>query len=159
MRREPVRSTARLTDVMRKSALGAGIAVAALLLAGCGDDTDSPSDGGTSSSPSESPTGDRPTAIPPTVEPTTPTEPSTTAPATPSTTAPVTPGATELLGVPEPGVEDGCWLLDDYLLLGGDEQLLSSGQPLRVTGRIERGVATTCQQGTPFRVDDIVPAE
>lgn len=136
--REPVRAAARLTDVRTKPALSAAIAVVIVLLAGCGDAAEEPSDGG------------RHTAIPPTAEVTTP---------PPTPTMPTTPGLMELRGVPEPGVESGCWLLDDYLLLGGDEKLLSSGQPLVITGRVERGVMTTCQQGTAFRVDDVVPAE
>lgn len=68
-------------------------------------------------------------------------------------------GAGELVGIPEPGVESGCWLLDGYLLLGGDDELLSSGRPVRVVGKVERDVATTCQQGIPYRVESVEPVE
>ena len=137
--REPVRSARRLTDVKTKPALSAVIAVVVMLLTGCGDDAQEPGGGHT--------------AIPPTADVT------TAPPSDEPTTAPPTIGLIELRGVPEPGVESGCWLLDDYLLLGGDEDLLSSGQPLIITGRVERGVMTTCQQGTAFRVENAVPAE
>ncbi|TDE10924.1 hypothetical protein E1269_10605 [Jiangella asiatica] len=69
------------------------------------------------------------------------------------------PDVGELTGVPERGVESGCWLLDGYLLLGADETLLASGQPLRITGHVEHDVLTTCQQGTPFRVENAVPIQ
>lgn len=78
--------------------------------------------------------------------------------ATPTPSSTPDPGPVELTGVPEAGVEEGCWLLDGHLLLGGDKDLLASGQPLRVTGSIDRGVMSTCQQGTPFRVDTVEPA-
>ncbi len=80
---------------------------------------------------------------------------SASATSTPSSTP--DPGPVELTGVPEAGVEEGCWLLDGHLLLGGDTDMLASGQPLRVTGSIDRGVMSTCQQGTPFRVDTAEP--
>lgn len=49
-------------------------------------------------------------------------------------------------------------MLDGYLLMGGDRDLLLSGQELRITGIIEKDVMTTCQQGTPFRVESATPA-
>ena len=73
-------------------------------------------------------------------------------PETPTATG--TSGATTTLtGVPSEGVEAGCLLLDGYLLLGGPRDVLGSGRTVSVTGRIEPGLMTTCQQGTPFLVE------
>ncbi|PZF80487.1 hypothetical protein C1I92_25810 [Jiangella anatolica] len=72
---------------------------------------------------------------------------------------PTTPGVTELIGFPTPGVEAGCWLLDGYLLMGGDQELISSGREVQITGAVEEGAVTTCQQGIPFRVDSVVGIE
>jgi hypothetical protein len=57
-------------------------------------------------------------------------------------------------------VEGGCWGLKadgtdgfkTYELLGGDRKVLTAGARVRVTGRVRRDVATTCQIGTPFEV-------
>lgn len=98
----------------------------------------------------------------------TPQEPETPTPSTPASTpqpptSPIEdltpmptgkPGATTTLtGVPTDGVEAGCLLLDGYLLLGGPRDVLTSGRTVSVTGRIEPGLMTTCQQGTPFLVE------
>ena len=50
-------------------------------------------------------------------------------------------------------MEAGCLLLDDYLLLGGPRDVLAAGREVTVTGRVEPGTVTTCQQGTPFVVE------
>ncbi|MGH8775979.1 MAG: hypothetical protein ACRDWI_12675 [Jiangellaceae bacterium] len=63
-----------------------------------------------------------------------------------------------LTGVPTEGVESGCLLLSGHLLLGGPRDLLASGQRVRVTGRVEPNVMSTCQQGIPFVVDSAEPA-
>jgi hypothetical protein len=63
-----------------------------------------------------------------------------------------------LTGTVEAGVERGCLLLDGYLLLGGDRTLIVAGARVTVTGRPEPGTLTTCQQGTPFRVETTEPA-
>ena len=44
-------------------------------------------------------------------------------------------------------------LLDGYLLLGGPRDVLTAGARVTVTGRVETGMMTTCQQGTPFVVE------
>lgn len=111
----------------------AAAAVGVLLAAGCGDE---PRTSGDDPATTVSPTAEIPTATPTTL-----------------------PDPGELTGVPERGVEAGCWLLDGYLLLGGDETLLASGQQLRVTGHIARDVLTTCQQGTPFQVETVEPVQ
>lgn len=112
--------------------------VAVLALAGCGNQTGDNGTGRTT-------TGTTPTSSP---------VPSSPAPKSPTFAEPA-----ELVGVAEAGVEAGCWLLDGFLLLGGDEELISSGQEIRVTGHIEKGVATTCQQGIPYRVENVVLTE
>ena len=111
---------------------------AVLVLAGCADPTLQPGGG-----------GGTPTSVP-----------STTAPAT-SVQRPVpTPvptktavGEVTIDGVVEAGVEPGCKVLrsgeTSYLVLGKDVPM---GVPVRVTGVLQPGVLTTCQQGTPIRV-------
>ncbi|GAB3945807.1 hypothetical protein [Micromonospora vulcania] len=62
-------------------------------------------------------------------------------------------GATELTGTITGGVEPNCVLLDGYLLIGGPRDVLAVGARVVVTGRVEPGMMTTCQQGTPFVVE------
>jgi hypothetical protein len=57
-----------------------------------------------------------------------------------------------------PGVEPGCLLLQGYLLLGGPRELLRDGAQVKVTGRVQPDLVTTCQQGTPFVVEAAEPA-
>lgn len=61
-------------------------------------------------------------------------------------------------GVPTAGVEPDCWLLDGYLLVGGPAELIASGDPLAIVGRAEPDLLTTCQQGTPLRVESVTAA-
>jgi hypothetical protein len=58
-----------------------------------------------------------------------------------------------LTGVPTAGVEARCWLLDGYLLLDVPAELIGTGRPITVTGRVEQDLMTTCQQGIPLRVE------
>ena len=58
------------------------------------------------------------------------------------------------------GVEAGCRLLDDYLLLPGpgvsrDEIRAGLTVTVRV-GKAQPGMMTTCQQGTPFIVTEVL---
>jgi len=56
------------------------------------------------------------------------------------------------------GVEPGCLLLDDHLLLIKDaalESVAKVGASVTATGHAEPGMMTTCQQGTPFVVSTI----
>ncbi|MFL6127978.1 MAG: hypothetical protein ACJ73E_02805 [Mycobacteriales bacterium] len=109
--------------------------MAVLLLSGCADPTPVEPGGG---------------ATPATAAPTTP-------PVTPRPTKPADPSGSgrpvTLDGVVDSGVEPGCKVLTaaggTYLLLGGDVPV---GVPVRVTGVLQPGVLTTCQQGTPIRV-------
>jgi hypothetical protein len=63
-----------------------------------------------------------------------------------------------LTGVPQPAVEAGGLLLDSYLLIGGPRELLGSGVPVTVTGRVQEGLLTIWQQGTPLVVETAEPA-
>jgi hypothetical protein len=63
-----------------------------------------------------------------------------------------------LTGTAYPGVESGCLLLHGYLLVGGPRDLLAGGQPVRVTGRVQPDLVTTCQQGIPLLVESAEPA-
>ena len=75
-----------------------------------------------------------------------------TDPPIPSPTSPTT-----LSGIPEPGVEVGCVVLDGYVLLGGDRTVLRSGRAVTVVGHTEPGLASTCQQGRLLVVDSVTP--
>jgi hypothetical protein len=58
------------------------------------------------------------------------------------------------------GVEAGCLLLrtgtGDYLLLGEAADDLGAGQTVTVRGQIRPDLMTTCQQGTPFEVSEVI---
>lgn len=115
-------------------------ACVALAAAGCGgDDPASPPTGGQTVS-------DRPSAPPPS-DLTHPTPPKASSGSTVTVTGTVT-----------PGVEPGCRLLDEYLLIGGPADVLRDGARVTVTGRVEPDLMTTCQQGTPLRVESAHPA-
>jgi len=65
----------------------------------------------------------------------------------------------EISGTVVEGVEMGCRLLDQYLLVPGpgiSRDDLRVGATLTVRGQVQRDMMTTCQQGTPFQVIEIV---
>ncbi|TWP50736.1 hypothetical protein FKR81_19210 [Lentzea tibetensis] len=74
-----------------------------------------------------------------------------------------TPSAGELTlrGTVEPGVESGCLILvtggQEYLLLGGDRNVVTAGADVVVQGVPRPGEQTTCQQGVPFEVKNAEP--
>jgi len=71
------------------------------------------------------------------------------------TVEPSTGGTKTLTGTITAGVEPNCLLLEDHLLIINDPQQQSAakvGATVTVTGRVEQGMMTTCQQGTPFIV-------
>ena len=79
----------------------------------------------------------------------------TTAP----TTSPAPPaGEVTVTGTVSEGVEPGCLLLDRYLLVGGDRDQLRPGARVTVTGRVDHGLLSTCQQGVPLVVASVEPA-
>jgi Protein of unknown function (DUF5818) len=66
-------------------------------------------------------------------------------------------------GTVRAGVEPGCLLLEDqaggrFLLVGGERAQLAPGRRVAVTGRVDRGLLSTCQQGEPLVVASIAPA-
>jgi hypothetical protein len=91
----------------------------------------------------------------------------TTVPATTPTTAPGrrteptrTGGPVTVTGTVTEGVEPGCLLLEAedggrFLLVGGERAELRPGRRLAVTGRVDRGLLSTCQQGEPLVVASI----
>lgn len=86
----------------------------------------------------------------------TPATPPRGTPPKPSGVAPPPSGASATVtvtGTVTEGVEPGCLLLDTYLLIGGPAEVLRAGARVTVTGRVEADLMTTCQQGTPLRVD------
>jgi hypothetical protein len=124
------------------------VAVAAVLLAACGNATDQ--------------TGSDPTRQPTTAAPSSP--PSSAGPSNGGTFKPGptgipvgSPKAVTIDGVIEAGVEPGCKVLTAgntrYLILGGGDVPL--GVPVRVEGTLQPGVLSTCQQGTPLRVTTV----
>lgn len=66
--------------------------------------------------------------------------------------------AMTLTGTVTAGVEPNCFLLDNYLLIGGPRDVIRPGARISVVGRPEPDLMTTCQQGTPFRVESARPA-
>ncbi|MEU4221638.1 hypothetical protein [Actinoplanes sp. NPDC026623] len=85
--------------------------------------------------------------------------PSSAVPTEESTAAePVDTGNKTITGTITAGVEPGCLLLDDHLLIIKDAALQSVakvGASVTATGHAEPGMMTTCQQGTPFVVTTI----
>lgn len=127
--------------------------LAGVLLAGCAGDAgdDQPPSPSTPATPSPS--------LPPPVLPTLPSIP-------PPVTPPVTPpptgrtGEVTLTGEVVDGVEAGCLLLQttagEYLLFGEPVEQLSSGATVTVRGTVHPEMASTCQQGTPFEVTEVL---
>jgi hypothetical protein len=120
----------------------AGLLVAGLLAAACAEpdrDDSGPARGGATTVP-------------------------TTLPGNPAVTEPTKPaGQVTLTGTVREGVEPGCLLLDAkggtrYLLVGGERAELRPGSRVAVTGRVDRDLLSTCQQGEPLVVASIEPA-
>jgi len=146
---------------MRRATLSLPVVAAVLLLSGCGDPT--PTEPGGGGGPTTvAPSTDAPsTGAPSTVAPSRPTVPVTpSTPVAPGPTKPGKPGGTArpitVDGVVEAGVEPGCKVLTAngaaYQVIGGDVPV---GVPVRITGVLQPGVLTTCQQGTPIRVTKV----
>ena len=69
-------------------------------------------------------------------------------------------GEVTVTGTVREGVEAGCLLLDAeqgarYLLVGGERRELQAGTRVKVTGRVEPDLLSTCQQGEPLVVATI----
>ena len=87
-----------------------------------------------------------------------------TLPGNPPVTKPTDPsGQATVTGTVREGVEPNCLLLDAdggerYLLVGGERAELRPGSRVAVTGRVDRKLLSTCQQGVPLVVASIEPA-
>ncbi len=132
------RSTRALLPLMLAVPLAVG------LLAGCGQG--SPTDGGT---PVTTPSSGSPSSEPP----------SASSPPSLGTPAPTAKAAAlTVRGRVSSGVEAGCMILtaeqsgDTYQLVGGDRSVLRAGSRVEVSGVLQPGLMTTCQQGTPLVV-------
>lgn len=135
------------------AALTAGFAVLTLLTA-CGDE----SGGDPESTPTLSPGTPAPSPSPaPPESPTPPGSPPVVVPPPPRSDQP---GLTTLTGEVFAGVEAGCMLLStgsgDYLLFGEAASQLPMGRTVTVRGQVRADLATTCQQGTPFEVSEVL---
>ncbi|MDG4807909.1 hypothetical protein O7634_14225 [Micromonospora sp. WMMD1120] len=143
---------------MRTIRLAVPVLAACLALTACGGQD---AGGGT---PTPTPTGGQPVTNQPTPDPTIPPSATTPTPFTPGSPKPGGPstppgvGATSLSGTVQSGVEPNCVLLDGYLLIGGPRDVLKPGTRVEVTGRVEAGMMTTCQQGIPFVVTAANPS-
>jgi hypothetical protein len=134
---------------MKTLRLAGSVLVAALTLTACGEagPTSPTAPGGAlvTSSTSPDPTGSGPATPAPTTPPTS---------TGPTRGRPPSPGSpTTLSGVVREGVEAGCYLIDNYLLVGGPRDVIAAGGRLTVTGRVQADLMTTCQQGIPFVVE------
>ncbi|MEV6239138.1 hypothetical protein [Lentzea sp. NPDC051838] len=120
-----------------------------LVLASCGQTPPPPQAPASSSPASDTSTPSIPAPLPP-----------SSAPLTTTPSPRPVPGATTLRGMVSAGVEVGCLILntstEQYLLLGADPAIAMNGAAVEVTGKAEPGAMTTCQQGTPFRVESTV---
>lgn len=133
---------------MRRLFLGALLALA---LAGCTGGPGSPSPTtGTPSPPTGTPSPTGPAEIP--------SLPASPPPLLPSET-PRGPELT-LTGEVVEGVELNCRVLQtdtgEYLLIGEAARELPLGETVTVRGQPQPGLATTCQQGTPFQVTEVL---
>lgn len=160
------------TQGVRSAALSTCAAAAVLLTAACG--TQGPDGAGQSTSTSEA----QQTSTHSTTGTSTPTGTATPSPSAtgssdgasspiPSATAPPKkPGSAlrTLTGTLADGVEPNCVVLRTdngiYVLLGVPAKVreLGPGTTIHARGTVASSAATTCQQGTPFRVDTASPA-
>jgi hypothetical protein len=137
----------------RRIAAGFATVAVAVLLGACaqqpGESGGSPSPAPPTVSPPVTPTPPMPTPIPP----------ETPMPPQPSPVPP--PGSLQTItGEVAEGVEMGCVLLQTdkglFLLLGEGVDELRFGRTATVRGYADPSVMTTCQQGTPFMVAEVV---
>jgi hypothetical protein len=131
-------------------------ALAATVLAGCSGGSGKPAQPGGSVSASSSPGPS--TSVP------TPTATSSGQPPTPTPTLTVGGAEMTVSGTVVEGVEPSCLILQtsgkDYLLLlpaSMDRSKVRPGAKLVVSGRLQPGMMSYCQQGTPFMVSSVSP--
>jgi hypothetical protein len=132
--------------------------IAGLLLAGCAGDE--AGDGEPTPSPSSpaAPSPSLPSPVLPTVPPTVPPESPPVPPISPPATG--APRELTITGELVSGVEAGCLLLatdtGEYLLFGEPVQQLQAGETVTLQGRVRTDMMSTCQQGTPFEVTEVL---
>lgn len=129
--------------------------LAAVLLAACGDTA------GDDPGPTEGPATSTPRPTPPTLPETPPVLPTLPPGASPPPTLPTPPtGELTLTGDVVSGVEPGCVLLDtgagQFLLIGSAADDVQVGTTATVRGTVRADLATTCQQGTPLEVAEVI---
>lgn len=133
--------------------LGVVAVLAASLLIGCGEG----SDGSTAPSPT-SVTSVPPTEALPGTPPTLP-SPEPIRPGDPSL-SPQPSGEVVVTGEVFAGVEPGCTLLrtdtGDYLVFGPVAEQLRVGSTVTVRGQVRSDLLTTCMQGTPLEVQEVL---
>ncbi|WDZ86856.1 hypothetical protein [Micromonospora cathayae] len=147
------------------------VLVACLALSACAGSDGGDSPAGTTTSPGQTGAPVNPSSGP--TDPADPTAPGSAMPpaATPSGSQPTewppggpggkaspAPGGAVITGTVTSGVEPGCLLLGEYLLVGGPRDVIKAGAKLTVSGKVQPDLMTTCQQGTPFLVDSAKPA-
>lgn len=68
-------------------------------------------------------------------------------------------GEITVTGTVEEGVESGCLLLAGFVLVQGQgHEPIEAGQNVKVTGRVDTSLGTTCQQGVALVVNSVQPA-
>ena len=152
-------------DVMRRFAVPLA-AVVVLLVSGCSATREGGSPPAATStatalplSPTASPTpATGPPTLPstPTPDPTAITFPGTPVPSprpvSPKPSGPDTPQVVNVTGTVTAGVEPGCLLIDDYLLINAPTSLVYAGVKVRLTLELRPDLVSTCQQGTPAMI-------
>lgn len=112
-----------------------------------------PGPGATSTTPPDDPAGSGSPAEP------APTTSTPTDPDIPATV--VSPGPRVVVtGSVEEGVEVGCLILEGYQLVADSAlwySALTAGDPVEVTGYVDNGRPSTCQQAKPLVVTDVRP--
>ncbi|WP_147315509.1 hypothetical protein [Asanoa ferruginea] len=63
-----------------------------------------------------------------------------------------TPKVVSVTGTVTEGVEPGCLLLDNYLLINAPTSLVYAGVKVRLTLEVRSDLVSTCQQGTPAMI-------
>ena len=65
-----------------------------------------------------------------------------------------------MAGFVEDGVEAGCLILEGYHLIADSalwHSALTAGDPVEVTGYVDNGRPSTCQQAKPLVITDVRP--
>ena len=134
----------------------------AIAVAGCGGEGESESDAipatatGTAATSTTPPDDHAHSGSPTSPAPTTSTPADPDVPVTV-----VSPGPRVVVaGFVEDGVEAGCLILDGYQLIADSalwQSALTAGDPVEVTGYVDNGRPSTCQQAKPLVITDVRP--